>query len=231
MRGASEVMMNVGERLREARINKGLKQSDVAAVLSCAPTSLTNWETNKIEPSFGVLEGLCNVLGVHPLDLLDKTYSYTDIVDILGKPAHEREYQETVALNFSRSILERLLPDESQRLDAQRNEETVRFLRDNRMLDRFGGALSGAEIETLMNAYSDKNIEDNNIDADLLFAFHALTNHHKWAVIAILQGLISQETNIQPLVANMDKALRYTKERMAFYAGVIDYVIPPDMPN
>ena len=41
-------MATFGEKLKAARLNKGLKQSEVAEKLDCAPTSLTNWENDKV---------------------------------------------------------------------------------------------------------------------------------------------------------------------------------------
>lgn len=114
-------MEDFGKRLREARQKKGLKQSDVATVLDCAPTSLTNWENNKVQPSLEVLARLCEVLEINPLDLLGKRYSYDDIVEISTKPVYDRTYEEMIALNFSRLILEEQMPVAVQRLEAERD--------------------------------------------------------------------------------------------------------------
>ena len=54
-------MATFGEKLKAARLNKGLKQSEVAEKLDCAPTSLTNWENDKVQPSLDVLSKLCEV--------------------------------------------------------------------------------------------------------------------------------------------------------------------------
>ena len=79
-------MKTLGEKLKEARQNKGLKQSDVAEKLGCAPTSLTNWENGKVNPSFDVLSKLCLIYEIAPLSLLNGEYGYEDIVAIAGKP-------------------------------------------------------------------------------------------------------------------------------------------------
>ncbi|MDR1705682.1 MAG: helix-turn-helix transcriptional regulator, partial [Clostridiales bacterium] len=99
-------METFSDRLKAARERKGMMQRDVADVLGCAPTSLTNWEHGKVQPSLEVLARLCEVLGISPLDLLDRHYTYNDIVAISLKPAYERTYQESVALNFSYEILQ-----------------------------------------------------------------------------------------------------------------------------
>lgn len=110
-------MNTVGERLKAARMKKGLKQSEVAAVLKCAPTSLTNWENDKIQPSFEILARLCEVLEISPLDLLDRQYLYDDIVEISAKPLYERTYEEKIALNFTRFNLQEQIQAERDNVD------------------------------------------------------------------------------------------------------------------
>ncbi len=105
-------MATFGEKLKAARLNKGLKQSEVAEKLDCAPTSLTNWENDKVQPSLDVLSKLCEVYEISPLSILDRRFEYSDIVAIAKKPVPERTYEEQIALNFSEPILDRLLTRE-----------------------------------------------------------------------------------------------------------------------
>jgi len=106
-----------GERIKNARVAKNLKQSEIAAAMGCAPTSLTNYENGKIQPPFDVLAKLCAVLEISALDLLDKRYSYADILRIANTPANERTYEQQVALNFCGAILEKAQDKELKRLD------------------------------------------------------------------------------------------------------------------
>jgi transcriptional regulator with XRE-family HTH domain len=204
--------MTIGERLRDARNKKGLKQSDIAAVLNCAPTSLTNWENDKIEPSVDVLARLCDALEINPLDLLDKKYSFHDIVAITGKPAQERTYQETIALNFSAPILEKLMPAELQRQDAQRADETARFLQDTNLLERFGGSLDKAGIDRVKLDYDVFGDADN----DILFAYHALNTMSKTAFLSMLTGLLNDKDNTQEFAPGMRDAVIHTIEALNF---------------
>ena len=204
-------MKNFGERLRDARTKKGLKQSDVAEKLDCAPTSLTNWEHGKIQPPLDVLSRLCEVLEVSPLDLLEKEYSYADIVKIATKPAHERAYEEQIALTFSRAILEKLMPVELQRQKTQEIEEKAAFLRSTNALERFGGSLNGKQIAALQADYD----TFGGADADILFAYHILTTANKSAVLHMLAGLLGDSANIQPLAPNMEKAVAFTVDNLA----------------
>jgi len=199
-------MKTFGEKLRDARTRKGMKQSEVAALLDCAPTSLTNWESGKIQPSVEVLARLCEVLEISPLDLLSRKYTFDEIVKISGKAAYERSYEEQIAMNFSRAILEKLMPAELQRKEVERIEKSAAFLRDNNMLARFGGTMDRAETDALLDEYD----VCGGADRDILFAFHALNIESKGAVLAMLSGLLLPPDNVQPFSDNMGKAVDYT---------------------
>jgi len=168
-----------------------------------------------------VLSRLCEVLEVQPLDLLDRRYTFSDVVAIAQKPGHERTYQEKVALNFSGSLLEKFLPASKQREEAEQVKARAAFIKDNNLLERFGGSLTGDEIDAIIAEYN----EEAAINADILFAFHALTNRRKWTVIDTLQGLLSRRDNLLPLAANMEAAAQYTINSTADYPGGLNYVM------
>lgn len=203
-------MATFGEKLKNARMNKGMKQSEVAEILNCAPTSLTNWENGKVQPSLDVLSKLCEVYEVSPLSLLDKEYEYSDIAAIAGKPVPARTYEEQIALNFSEPILDKLLIVEAQRKETAKVEATAAFLRDTDLLNRFGGSIEQAEIEAVKADYD----ANGGADADILFAFHALTADNKAAFLSMLSGLLSNVDGLQA-VKGMDKAQMFTLERLA----------------
>ena len=92
------------QTLKQARLAKGLKQSDVAETIGCASTSITHWETGRIKPPLDSLEKMCEIYGISPLDLLDHYPTINEIHKIVCKPIADRSYEETVALNFSGSI-------------------------------------------------------------------------------------------------------------------------------
>lgn len=116
-------MKTFGDKLKDARTAKALKQSEVAEKLNCAPTSLTNWENGKVQPSLDVLSRICEVYGISELDLLDKRYSYNDILGIAQKAYKERSYEEQIALNFSGAILEKSSDKEIKRLEKERENK------------------------------------------------------------------------------------------------------------
>ena len=198
------------ENLKQARTNKNMKQADVAELLGCAPTSLTNWENGKVQPSLDVLSRICAIYEISPLSLLEKEYSFDELAAISGKSVPERSYEEQIALNFGAPTLNRLLSVEAQRKETQRIEETAAFLQSTDMLNRFGGSMNKAQIETVKAEYDENGTADN----DILFAFHALTGENKRAFLSMLSGLLSDSANVQQFNENMDKATAFTLERL-----------------
>ncbi len=63
-----------GERLREIRTEKHLKQSDIAAMLNVSGNAVHCWETDKQEPSMAMLLKLSEILEVS----LDYLFGKTD---------------------------------------------------------------------------------------------------------------------------------------------------------
>lgn len=199
-------MKTFGDKLKDVRTTKGLKQSEVAEKLNCAPTSLTNWENGKVQPSLDVLSRICEVYEISPLSLLTREYSYNDIVAISEKPVPEREYEEQIALNFSHGILSKLIAVEVQRQETARIEATAAFLRQTDLLNRFGGSLNNEQIAAVRAEYENHG----NADGDILFAYHTLTNENKRAFLSMLSGLLMQSDNVQRFNDKMDAATAYT---------------------
>lgn len=203
-------MITFYEKLKNARLAKGLKQADVAEILDCAPTSLTNWESGKVKPSLDVLSCICDVYDISPLELLDRKYSFNEILDITAKPVSERTYEEQIALNFSHSVLAMLSDKETIMREAMRIEEMAAFIQNTDMLNRFGGVLNRAEIEEIRTEYDSKG----KVDSDILFAYHALTDEYKMVVLSLLSGLLGQNDNVQKFNDKMDVATTFTVARL-----------------
>lgn len=187
-------MKTIGEKLRDARTAKNLKQSEVAAQIGCAATSLTNWENGRVNPSLDVLSKLCAIYGIEPLSLPDRVYSFTDLVGISRKPVSDRSYEETIALNFSEPVLSRLLTVEAARVSTEKTNETHAFLKDTLLLDRLGGTASQNEIDAVHEEYK----TNGEADSDILFAFHMLSMQNKTAFLAMLSGLVMADDCLQP---------------------------------
>ena len=68
--------MITGKRLRELRIDKGMKIKDVAEALNVTVRSVNRYEDGTREPSLGILTGFCKLYNVSADYLLGLTDSY-----------------------------------------------------------------------------------------------------------------------------------------------------------
>jgi transcriptional regulator with XRE-family HTH domain len=215
---AAEQQVEFGKRLKGAREKAGKLQRELADKLGNKPTTLTHWENGRIEPPLEMLGKLCDELKISPLDLLDKKYSFDDIVKILGKPVDKRTYQERVALTFSRSLLEKLMPAELQRREIERTLTIANFIQNTNVLTRFGGSLNQKELEPLMREYAD----NGDADKDILFAFHALTPSRKAALLDMIRGLLVPG-NVREFNGKMNRAVENTQSYLLRAAYEIEF--------
>lgn len=115
-----------GTRLRERRLQKGMRQTDVAAKVGCATTSFANYEKGMIKPPVNVLSKLCEILEISPFELLGDKYDFNEILGALKKLVNERSYEDQLVINFSYSILEKQTPAALERLEKEReNQEYI----------------------------------------------------------------------------------------------------------
>lgn len=68
--------MITGKRLRELRIDRGMKLKDVAEALNVTVRSINRYEDGTREPSLGILIGFCKLYNVSADYLLGLTDSY-----------------------------------------------------------------------------------------------------------------------------------------------------------
>lgn len=61
-------------KLKEGRINKGLKQSDVAVKIGVKGNTLSNYENGVSEPDIDTFCALCDIYGLDAADLLGEAY-------------------------------------------------------------------------------------------------------------------------------------------------------------
>lgn len=50
--------------IKAARVNKGLRQSDMAIALHVTKKTVSSWETGKARPTLDKVEPICALLGV-----------------------------------------------------------------------------------------------------------------------------------------------------------------------
>ena len=58
-----------GEKIRDARISKGMTQRDLASIIGVTPESVSYYERDLKRPSFDVLKSICNALVLSIEDL------------------------------------------------------------------------------------------------------------------------------------------------------------------
>lgn len=59
-------MKTLGSKIKEARLQKGLTQKQLALQLSIKNTTLNNWEQDRNKPDINYIEMLCRLLDVPP---------------------------------------------------------------------------------------------------------------------------------------------------------------------
>ena len=57
-------MVDFGARLRQLRIEKGLKQADLASMLSISQDTISLWECSKSLPDFISIQSLASIFDV-----------------------------------------------------------------------------------------------------------------------------------------------------------------------
>ena len=61
----------IGDAIRARRLDLGLRQKDVAKLIGCDKTSITNWEKNHTQPCINHLAGVVKFLGYNPFEKCD----------------------------------------------------------------------------------------------------------------------------------------------------------------
>lgn len=85
--------MSIGDKIRQARINNGLTQKELANELKklgepCKNNTICSWETNASNPNPDTINALCKILKVDANYLLgfsNKETKYTDFEILINK--------------------------------------------------------------------------------------------------------------------------------------------------
>ena len=186
-------METFGERLKMARTNKNMLQAPVAEKLGCAATSLTNWERDKIQPPMEMLEQLCEIYEISPLDLLEKEYDYDDLMEITKKPISDRTYEERIALTFALPILEKIYHITGEKRIEAETQKKVAFMERISSSTRLKIKEYTDELTPLMNDYE----KNGRVDEDILFLYHVLNKDAKQMLLSMLYGLCSETSHME----------------------------------
>ncbi|MDE6945707.1 MAG: helix-turn-helix domain-containing protein [Anaeroplasmataceae bacterium] len=71
--------MTFGEKLKAARIESGLKQSELANKLNTTGNTISNWENNVSKPDLDTLSYICGILHVTASYFLQATISEDEV--------------------------------------------------------------------------------------------------------------------------------------------------------
>lgn len=63
--------MNIGEKIRTLRINKGIKQKELAEALFVSVQAVSKWENGKSTPDIQLLPEIASIFNVSISDLFD----------------------------------------------------------------------------------------------------------------------------------------------------------------
>lgn len=69
--------MDMGQRIKQARLDKNLTQQELAELVHAKQHSVSGWESGRHRPDITTIEYLCGVLGVSVDYLLGKTEKKT----------------------------------------------------------------------------------------------------------------------------------------------------------
>lgn len=82
----------IGEKIKQARVLRGLSQGDLAANAGLERTSITNIEGGKQRAPLHILFRLCATLHIEPSEIFPR------LEDLVGRPTIEVEHKGGVAL-------------------------------------------------------------------------------------------------------------------------------------
>ena len=111
--------MTIGQRIRDARKNAGMTQTELAKKLNIPFQSISQWERDLRNPKFDTIQRIADALGIHPFDLMgiDEEMRKYEIAIETGGEAEEPVLHEVKELLHKDP---RLLYDELS--DMQRTE-------------------------------------------------------------------------------------------------------------
>lgn len=101
-------MNEIGKRIRETRIRKNLKQSDIAEKLNVTRVTVTNIENGKNKGNFEMLKQICEILNVSADFILFGKEKNDD--DELNEEGNQKlqEYKELLKPKYPKEEIEKV---------------------------------------------------------------------------------------------------------------------------
>lgn len=103
-------MINLGQRLKTLRLQKGLTMRELARQAGCSPSFLSQLELNQASPTIANFEKICNALKMSIVDVLREEPHLQDPIQV---PLHSDH--QPLAMRWQRAWLRHLLPHDAPR--------------------------------------------------------------------------------------------------------------------
>ena len=116
--------MNIGRTIRELRMQKGMEQQELAALLHVSNRTVSSWETNRTEPKMDMIEAICKALECSKSDFLESSTDYVLTLSDKEKILIEN-YRKADA--FDKTAVDRILKyaELIERMQNGKSEETT----------------------------------------------------------------------------------------------------------
>lgn len=114
--------MKLGDKIKQLRIEKGMTQDDLAAATGTTKASISNYERNRRNPQYAVINSIADVLGIPLSELL--TYATAEGRNDVENTAAENRIDDKRPVRVKRLLaaFERL-SDDAQKKAVERVEE------------------------------------------------------------------------------------------------------------
>lgn len=114
------------EKLKEGRLNKGLKQSDVTKLTGIKNTTLSNYENGNTEPDMDTFLKLCQTYELNYAELLSEAYGYhpPDLSIDIKKSDVDLIKKYRFLDSFGQETVNMILDRELKRIEVMNNSAT-----------------------------------------------------------------------------------------------------------
>ena len=118
----TEVRNMFGDKLKRARINAKLKQSELARILDTTNTTISNWENNVSKPDLDTIEYICGALNVPASYFFNSPDSESKVFTVTEQ-SHIKKYR---ALDeHGKTLVDNVLNLEYKRVTSQKSNEVT----------------------------------------------------------------------------------------------------------
>ena len=141
--------MTIGEKIKEIRLNRGLKQSDLAEKSGLSRVAIGNYERNDRTPGTEQVERIAHALGVSPVDLVGWDY-FDSKVDTIKLSKEVEEIRLFESYLSSLGYVVQTMPDGERSITKGKMTAKFNQTEFNELQAKFSEL--NADIQTLIEA-------------------------------------------------------------------------------